>query len=253
MMELSFREGLAFGWEENSVDRSSWSDVSEAALRRLDVAKEKFTSFAANPLTRDGVYHQVLVPSDHLTEVTWGRFKKYCEECGWLARRRKATDAEKLEARETRKAAVYFVDAKLRHVAVSKRKAMAEVVTPQSMTASEKKPRVGAGVKCKQCDREALLKNYGFCGHHRPTSSFYSILPPANGDDNGFASVVPAVTAAPAMGGPKAAAAMLAKAMPTCKKCDQPALEKNYGFCGAHRTKSTAAATTASTIVGITV
>ncbi|RQM21221.1 hypothetical protein B5M09_007554 [Aphanomyces astaci] len=169
-MELSFREGLAFGWEESAVDRSSWSDVSEAALKRLEVAKEKFTTFAAMPATRDGSYHQVLSPSDHLTEVTWSRFKKYCEECGWLARRRKATDAEKQQARETRKAAVYFVDAKLRHVTMTaKRKLMQEVVSPQHMMSMEKKPRVGAGVKCKQCDREALLKNYGFCGHHRPT------------------------------------------------------------------------------------
>ncbi|KAF0736220.1 hypothetical protein LEN26_000678 [Aphanomyces euteiches] len=231
MMDLSFREGLAFGWEENSVDRSSWNDVSDAALRRLEVAKEKFTTFAANPATRDGVYHQVLTPSDHLTEVTWGRFKKYCEECGWLARRRKATEAEKQEARETRKAAVYFVDAKLRHVAVGKRKMMPEVVHTV-----EKKPRAGAGTKCKQCDREALLKNYGFCGHHRPTSSFYSIVPTGNGDE-----YIPPVPLAMSR-----SASNKSNKPQTCKKCDQPALEKNYGFCGVHRVKNSA-------IVGITV
>ncbi|RHY26198.1 hypothetical protein DYB32_007812 [Aphanomyces invadans] len=238
MMELSFREGLSFGWEENTVDRSSWSDVSEAALKRLEVAKEKFTTFAATPATRDGAYHQVLSPSDHLTEVTWSRFKKYCEECGWLARRRKATDAEKQQARETRKAAVYFVDAKLRHVAVAKRKLMQEVINPQHMMIMEKKPRVGAGVKCKQCDREALLKNYGFCGHHRPTSSFYSILPPT-------ASTQGSTTDPESHG--TMTAPLLTKRVPSCKKCDQPALEKNYGFCGLHRTKTSATTSVAST------
>ncbi|ETV68189.1 hypothetical protein H257_15769 [Aphanomyces astaci] len=245
MMELSFREGLAFGWEESAVDRSSWSDVSEAALKRLEVAKEKFTTFAAMPATRDGSYHQVLSPSDHLTEVTWSRFKKYCEECGWLARRRKATDAEKQQARETRKAAVYFVDAKLRHVTMTaKRKLMQEVVSPQHMMSMEKKPRVGAGVKCKQCDREALLKNYGFCGHHRPTSSFYSILPPPaapnqanpstdqDGARNGLAMATPMCKGARGT---------------TCKKCDQPPLEKNYGFCGVHRAKTSAPTSAATT------
>ena len=54
---------------------------------------------------------ELLKPYDHLTSACWRDFKKFVvEHAGWTAKRRQATQAEKLKHGMTRKGAVYFVD-----------------------------------------------------------------------------------------------------------------------------------------------
>lgn len=95
----------------DEVDRSSWNDVSQAALKRLDEAKTTFDTYVSKNKTIDD-WVRIIEPNVHLTGVTWKQFKTYASDKGFESRRKKLTDSEKKEAKEVRKSAVYFIEIK---------------------------------------------------------------------------------------------------------------------------------------------
>lgn len=98
-----------FGFDDDHLHRGDWSEKSGAASAREEAARVAFTALVKETSTPTTV--ELLKPSTHLTQPCWRDFKKFIgQHAGWSAKRRQATEAEKRQHGETRKAAVYFVD-----------------------------------------------------------------------------------------------------------------------------------------------
>ena len=98
-----------FGFDDDELHRGDWSEKSGAASAREEAARAAFTALAGK--TSGATTVELLKPSTHLTQPCWRDFKKFVgQHAGWSAKRRQATDDEKRQHGETRKAAVFFVD-----------------------------------------------------------------------------------------------------------------------------------------------
>ena len=98
-----------FDFDDDHLHRGDWSEKSGAASAREEAARVAFTALVKETSTPTTV--ELLKPSTHLTQPCWRDFKKFIgQHAGWSAKRRQATEAEKRQHGETRKAAVYFVD-----------------------------------------------------------------------------------------------------------------------------------------------
>ena len=101
-------------YDDDGLNRGDWAEKSGAASRREDQARAAFKdlhdkTMADKPAA--ATTYELLKPSTHLTQPCWRDVKKYIvSHPGWSAKRRQATEAEKRQHGETRKAAVYFVD-----------------------------------------------------------------------------------------------------------------------------------------------
>ena len=103
---LGFRSmmmyGGGYGYDDFGVDRSSWSDKSDAALRRERRADGLFDDFLkecgeldANDKSAFPVTKEVVGANCHLTSACYTSFRKRVMEKGCKVKRREATPAER--------------------------------------------------------------------------------------------------------------------------------------------------------------
>jgi len=108
--------GGGYGYDDFGVDRSSWSDKSDAALRRERRADGLFDAFLKECGELDSTDKSVfpvtkeIVGADcHLTSACYTSFRKRVMEKGCKVKRREATPAERQASGDTRRGKLYVI------------------------------------------------------------------------------------------------------------------------------------------------
>jgi hypothetical protein len=128
------------------------NEISEAALRREEESKTKFSqavkNFDKTALEPHSTTHviQLLQPLDHLVAKTYTSFRKFvASHAGWKVKRRVATDKERKEHHVTRNGKAYFID--VVYKVPSPKKSTPPVADDAKMQAAKTTPPVADNAK----------------------------------------------------------------------------------------------------------
>lgn len=164
----SMMYGGGYGYDDFGVDRSSWSDKSDAALRRERQADGLFDAFLKECGTLDAtdksafpVTKEVIGADCHLTGACYTSFRKRVMDKGCKVKRREATPAERSASGDTRRGKLYVISivCPVHPTKAADAKAKAELAAAaRKKKAAEAAQRKAEKEQKEREDRERLAK-----------------------------------------------------------------------------------------------